>query len=169
MITLKLLERPSKAFEVAIVPEDESAYTLNVAGFYQDTVTRDWAMQSTFKATQLAGAERVRFNWYDLNSLSDTGILREAVDATLVADVIMVSVYAADELPPNLYAWVEAWLPRRSSRAGALTALVGVVEPLDSQSLRTIKYLQAVARDAKLDFIPRQRKRTVTSPLRPVS
>jgi hypothetical protein len=71
----------------------------------------------------------------------------------------MISVYAADELPLQLYVWIDAWLPRRLSRAGALTAVIGVAEPLDSQSVRTHEYLQAVARRAQLDFIPQERKR----------
>ena len=138
---------------------EASGYTLNIAGVYQDSVTRDWAMQSCRRATQLAGEERFQNNWYDANSLSDHGILLDAVQAALVADVIVVSVYAADELPLDLYVWVQTWLPRRPSRIGALTALIGVAEPLDFQFARTLEYLQAVARKAQLDFIPQQRKR----------
>jgi hypothetical protein len=160
----QLLKRPTELFEVATAP-DESGYTLNVAGVYQDTVTRDWAMQSYLRATRLAGEEHVQNTWHDVNSLSDPAILLDAVRAALVADVIVVSVYAADELPLDLYAWVAAWLPRRLSRAGALTALVGVAEPLDSQFVRTIEYLEAVARKAQLDFVPQERQRTVAAPV----
>jgi hypothetical protein len=39
MKTVELLERPTEAFEVAIAP-DESEYTLNIAGVYQNSVTR---------------------------------------------------------------------------------------------------------------------------------
>jgi hypothetical protein len=46
---------------------------------------------------------------------------------------------------------------------GALTALIGVAELPDSQLVRTIEYLQAVARKAQLDFIPQQRQRPVAS------
>jgi len=60
--------------------------------------------------------------------------------------VIVVSVYAADDLPLDLYVWFDLWLPRRPVHGGALTALVGVTEPLDSQSARTFEYLHAVAR-----------------------
>jgi hypothetical protein len=162
MKTIELLERPTKPFEVVIGP-DESEYTLKIAGVYQDNVTRDWAMQTCRRATRLAEEERVQNRWYDINSLSDHGILLEAVRAALVADVIVVSVYAADALPLDLYVWFEAWLPRRLSRGGALTALIGVAEPPDSQLVRTLEYLQAVARKAQLDFIPQQRKRPIAS------
>ena len=162
MKTVELLEHPTEAFEVAVAP-DELEYTLNIAGIYQDSVTRDWAMQSCHRATQLAGGERVQNTWYNTNSLSDPGILLDAVRAAVAADVIMISVYAADELPLDLYVWIEAWLPRRLSRRGALAALVGVAQPLDSPSVRTLEWLQALARKAQLDFIPQQRERPAAS------
>jgi len=156
--TVELLERPTQAFEVAIAPV-ESEYSLNIMGIYQDSVTRDWAVQSCSQATQLAGEKRVQNLWYNADSLRDTGILLEAVRAAVAADVIVISVYAADELPLDLCVWIEAWLPRRLSRVGALAALIGVADPLDSPSVRTLEYLQAVARKAELDFIPQERKR----------
>jgi len=158
MKAVEIFDRTVLADEAALAP-DESGYTLNIAGVYQDTVTRNWAMQTCRHATRLAGEERVRNKWYNANSFSDHGILQHAVHAALVADVILVSVYAAEELPLDLYVWFQAWLPRRPSRAGALTALIGVAEPPDSQYVRTLEYLQAVARKAQLDFVPQQRKR----------
>lgn len=144
--------------EPAVVP-DESRYTLNVAGVYQDPVTRDWAMQSCRPAARLAGEEFVHNMWYNAHSLGDPEILDHAVRAALVADVIVVAIYAADQLPLDLYVWFAAWLPRRLSRAGAFAALIGVEEPKDVQTARTFDYLQAVARKARLDFIPQERKR----------
>jgi hypothetical protein len=155
------LRRPTNQLEVAIAP-DETAYSLNIAGVYQDPVTRHWGMQTCRRATQLVGEDRVQNAWFDANSLSDPGIFLDAVHAALMADVIMVSVYAADELPLDVYVWIQAWLPRRHSRAGALTALIGVAEPPDSQFVRTVEYLQAVASKAQLDFIPQERKRPAT-------
>lgn len=157
MKTIELMQRTLSSDELAGAPDESCA--LNVAGVYQDSVTRDWTMQFCRRATRVAGEESVQCAWYSTNSLSDTGILMDAVGAAAVADVIVVSVYAADELPLDLYTWVEAWLPRRLSRAGALTALIGVAELLESQSIRTIEYLQAVARRARLDFIPQAHKR----------
>jgi hypothetical protein len=142
-----------------VLSSSESDYILNIVGVFQDHVTREWAEQSFHRATQLAGEERIQNSWYHANSLSDPAILVEAVQATLAADVIVVAVYAADELPVDLYVWFDAWLPRRLSRAGALAAVVGVDAPLQPQSLRTFDYLEAVARKAQLDFIPDERLR----------
>ena len=163
MKTLEYLERPSDPFEV-VIARAGSGHALNISGVYQDVVTREWATQSYLRATQIGGAESVQKKWYDVNALSDPGVLMEAVDSALLADVIMVSVYAAEELPLNLYVWITAWLPRRPTRAGAMTAWVGVAEAQDSQTIRTIEYLQAVARRAKLEFVPQACPRTGAPP-----
>jgi hypothetical protein len=139
--------------EMTVAPQ-EPGYRLNIVGVYQDPVTQSWGMPMCRLATQLAGEDFVRNTWYDVHSLSDLGILLAAVRAALIADVIVVSVYAADELPLDLYVWINAWLPRRNSREGAFTALIGADTPQDPQSVRTRDYLQAVACKARLDFIP---------------
>jgi hypothetical protein len=162
MKAIELLKRAVFSDVVDAVP-DEPDYNLNFTGIYQDGLTREWAMQTFRRATQWADETRVQNKWYDANSLSNPDTFLEAVCAALVADVIVVSVYAADELPLDLYAWFEAWLPRRPPRVGALTALVGVTEPLNSQSVRTLDYLQAVARKAQLDFLPHKRNRPAAS------
>ena len=139
--------------EVIVAPA-KSEYALNIVGVYQDPLTQSWGVPMRRLATQLAGEEHILDTWYDLHSLDDIQVLMEAVCAALVADVIVVSVHAAEELPLGLYVWIDAWLPRRTSREGALTALIGTDEPQDPQSSRTREYLQAVARKARLDFIP---------------
>jgi hypothetical protein len=164
MKTLEYLDRSTDPFEV-VIARSESGHTLNIAGVYEDVVTREWAVQSYHRAAQLAGEEQVQKKWYDVNALGDPALLREAVSSALRADVIVVSVYAAEELPLNLYVWVAAWLPRRFSRVGAMAAMVGVHEPEDSHSVRTIEYLQAVARKAQLEFVPQARRRTAASPV----
>jgi hypothetical protein len=167
MKTIELLQRTA-ATGAESMPPNETVFALHLAGVYQDSVTRDWAMQNCRPATQVAGEARIRNMWYDVNSLSDHGIFLNAVHAAIVADVIVVSVYAAEELPLYLYVWIEAWLPRRKSRAGALTALIGTAELPDSQFVRTLEYLQAVARKAQLQFVAQERKWPFThSSLRP--
>lgn len=154
------LERPVSWDEGGIV-QDESGCALKIAGVYQDSVTRDWATEMCRAGTPPGGEEYVQMIWHNVNSLSDPAILLEAVRAALVADVIVVSVYAADQLPLDLYVWIDVWLPRRLSRPGALAALIGVAESPDSQNVRTREYLQAVARRGQLDFIPQERERAV--------
>jgi hypothetical protein len=140
-----------------IVP-DESDYALNIAGVYQDRVTRDWALHMCRPAARLAGEARMQHAWYEVDHLKEPGFLLEAVHAALRADVIVVSVHAADELPLDLYVWIDASLPRRLSRVGALAAMIGVAGQPGSQAVRTQEYLKAVARRGQLDFVPQERK-----------
>jgi hypothetical protein len=155
--TIELLDRTVPSDEAVVAP-DAPAFSLRVAGVYQDRVTREWAIWTCRRATRLAGEGSIQSTWYSASSLGEPAFLAEAVLATTVADVILVSVYAADELPLDLYVWIDAWLPRRPLRVGALRALVGVAEPRQPQSVRTLDYLQAVARKAQLDFIPQERQ-----------
>ncbi len=58
-------------------------------------------MQLCHPIEEKFGGEHVQNTWHDVNSLSDPEMLLEAVSAALAADVIVVSVYAADKLPPE--------------------------------------------------------------------
>ena len=135
----------------------ESGHAFSIAGIYQDALTCGWAVQLCRPVTQLAGEEWVQHTWYEVPTLRDPCILLNAVQTALRADVIIVSVHAADELPAELYAWIEAWLPRRLSRMGALAALIGVAGRVDHEAARTQEYLKTVACRGQLDFVPRER------------
>lgn len=143
--------------DVVSFPPDEAAYALKIAGVYQDSITREWAHQMCHPVTQAIGDEWVRNTWYRVNDLGDTGVLLDAVQTALRADVIVVSVHAADELPVELCTWIDVWLPRRPPHMGALAALIGVTGQPGSQADHTQEYLQAVARRGQLDFVPHKR------------
>jgi hypothetical protein len=162
MKTIEPLKSTNLSDESAINPIP-SGCTLSIAGVYQDSVTREWAMQYCRRGTRIVGEECVQTTWHDANSLGDPPIFHEAVSAAAAADVIVVSLHAAEDLPIQLYAWIESWLPRRFLRMGALAALIGVGEPSDTQVVRTLSYLQAVARKGNLDFIPQERQRLMTA------
>jgi hypothetical protein len=137
---------------------DGPGYEFKIAVMYQDTLAQSWAIQMCRPVRQKFGGENVQNTWHSVRSLSDPEILLEAADAALAADVIVVAVHAADELPPELCAWIDVWLPRRLARVGALAALIGVAGEPASQAVRTQEYLQAVARRGLLDFLPHERK-----------
>ena len=81
-----------------------------------------------------------------------------AVEAAAEADVLVISVRAAGDLPLILRVWIDAWMPRRAGRDGALVALIGLPSRPDAQSRRAHQYFEAVARQGGLDFLPRERK-----------
>ena len=107
MKIIEHLRRSTDPFEPGLAAP-APGHALNVAGVYQDSVTRGWAMQGWRRAAQLAGEEGLQSAWYNTDSLREPGFLLDAVRAALVADVIVVSVHAADELPPELYLWLDA-------------------------------------------------------------
>jgi len=72
------------------------------------------------------------------------------------ADIIMVSLHAAKQLPHRFTAWVNAVLRCRHRPDGALVALVGVpgwpaVAPSEVQ-----EHLRIIAWEARLDFVLRE-------------
>jgi hypothetical protein len=149
--------------EESVTASEDSGYEFKIAVVYQDALAQSWAMQMCRPVRQKFGGENVQNTWHSVHSLSDPEVLLEAAQAALVADVIVIAVHAADEMPPELCAWIDVWLPRRLARMGALAALIGVAGEPAPQVIRTQKYFQAVARRGLLDFLPHERKITAMS------
>jgi hypothetical protein len=157
-----ILERTTPSDEVEFVPP-ETEYALNIASVYQDAPTRKWAAQVCDQVTQLAGKDAVRCTWWEISRLGDPEVLKDAVLTTVPADVILISIYDAKELPVDLCVWIDAWLPRRSLPTGALIALISVPGQTSAQLEHARGYLRAVARKGRLDFLLRERKLPVAS------
>jgi hypothetical protein len=131
---------------------------LNIATVYQDPLTRQWATELWERVGQLVSDEVVWHQSWKISDLMDSRVFTDSVRAASEADVLVVSVRDAGELPIGLYAWIDAWMPSRAGRAGALVALIGVPPEPSAQAGRAHGYLEAVARKAGLDFLPRERK-----------
>jgi hypothetical protein len=144
--------------EESVTAADGSGYEFKIAVVYQDALAQSWAIQMCRPVRQKFGVENVQNTWHSVHSLSDPEVLLEAANAALAADVIVIAVHAADEMPPELCAWIDVWLPRRRARVGALAALIGVAGEPAPPAVRTQEYLQAVARRGSLDFLPHERK-----------
>jgi hypothetical protein len=142
----------------------QSQCRLNIVGVHGDAVTGQWATQVAYNAIQLVRGFSVRSTWWEMGGLSDPGVLRAAAQAATTADVLLVSLRAAAELPFALYQWVKAWLPRRLPLAGTLVALIGAPEAPGADSLRIGRYLQAVARRGRLEFLALEQRLPVEPP-----
>ena len=136
----------------------ESQFALNVVTVFQDAPARQWAMQVYSKVSRLVGDDCIWSTWWEIRRLAVPAILSEAVQAAAEADVVVVSLQAADELPLELCAWMEAWLPRRQLDEGALVALIDIHEGSGAHASRTRDYLRAVARAGHLDFLPHEQR-----------
>jgi hypothetical protein len=142
----------------------ESASALNIAGVHQDAVTREWARQVADQVIQLLGERSVRTTWCKIRGLSDPEVFRDAVQAATTADILIVSVRAAADLPLDFYEWVETWLPLRLQLAGTLVALIGAPEQPGADSFRIGHYLQDVAQRGQLEFLLQEQKPPVELP-----
>ena len=131
---------------------------LNVATVYQDPLTRHWAVELWDRVGQLISSEGLSCRSWKISALTDPGIFDQAVQAAAAADVLVVSVRDAGEWPTSLNSWIDAWQPKRGGRAGALVALIGVPCWPDAKCGSAHRYLETVARESGLDFLPRERK-----------
>ena len=159
-----VLERTALAEVVDFAPaETEPGYALNIAMVYQDALTRKWATQVCDQVTRLAGKDAVHCTQWEISRLNDLCVLKDAILMTMVADVILVSIYDAEELPKDFRVWMDAWLARRYLPTGALIALISAPGELSAQTKPARDYLRAVARKGRLDFLLRERRLPVTS------
>jgi hypothetical protein len=133
-------------------------HPLMIVATYQDSLTRFWAKQVYECWMQSLGAERVSGRFWRIEDLTHQSILLEAVAAAVQADVILVSAHAAEQMPLSLYAWIDAWLPRRRQRGGTLVSLMDITGSSLSVVTRVRCYLQAVANRARLGFLEEERK-----------
>lgn len=152
------LPKRTAPLEGAPIVSEEAEHALNVAVAYQNPLTGKWAEDACKRVAQLVGMKYIHSAAWEISDLTRPENLCDAVRFATLADVIVVSVCASEELPPDLYAWIDAWLPRRHRRAGALVALIGVSEQSCPWFSRTLDYLQAVAHSGHLDFLPRECK-----------
>jgi hypothetical protein len=143
---------------------DESVQTwrelespLTVVLLYEDALTRRWTQEVCELVERLAGRERVEWRSWGLSDLSESKVLAEACQVTVRADLIVVSVYAAQNLPLNLYLWVEAWLPRRLHVRAALLSLITMGTSAGARCHHAQNYLEAVANRTGLDFLMEER------------
>jgi hypothetical protein len=143
-----------RAAMTAVGPEP----ALNVVVIYQDPLTRHWAADLWDRVGQLIDSGGISRKCWNLSDLAGAFVFAEAVRAAAEADVLVISVRDAGDLPLLLHMWVDGWMPRRAGRAGALVALIGVPARPDVPSGGAHQYLGAIARQAGLDFLPQERR-----------
>src|SRR5882757_4673201 len=131
---------------------------LNVALIYEDAQTREWAREAYERVTKLAGEQRVRPTWWNLENLGNPGVLAAAVSTAMRADVIVLAARAAEGMPLAFYAWINAWLPNRFYSGGVLAALLGKTQRSGARQQRVGEYLREVARQGRMSFLIETRK-----------
>jgi hypothetical protein len=140
----------SKAHELNGRAKEASKVT-NVMVVYQDAHTRKWA--TNFYPGKVRGCAEVKCTWWNLNDLSEPGVLAGAVSTAIRADVIVVAVLTGTGLPLPFYVWVDSWLPHRKLTEGKLIALVGLAKERKKQDDSGRTYLREMARQGHLNLI----------------
>jgi hypothetical protein len=130
---------------------------LTVAIIYQDSLTCQWAKELWDRVAQFTENKGVICKSWSISDLAQEADLVQAVQVAANADVVVVSVRDTGDLPLFLHVWIDAWMPRRTGREGALVALIGVPAQPDAQIGCTHQYLKTVAGRAGLDYLPRER------------
>lgn len=130
---------------------------LRVMVVHEDSVCQRWAVEVRDQVADLVGPRCLRSSLWPFSDLAQSRLLNAAVRAAVEADVIVLSLRLGAAIPLPLEVWIEAWLPRRLQPTGTLVALLGMPEPLGPNPPAVPDYLRAVARQARLDFLPQQR------------
>jgi hypothetical protein len=143
--------------------EPEAEWGLKVVALYQHEWNRARAKEVRQRIEQVAGKEALCFNSWSLADLDDTAIFAEASWQAADADVIIVAIDVAEELPPEFYVWIDVWLPRRCQITGAFVALLHLPSDPGDPLTRTRTYLEAVARQGGLDFLMEERQEPVAA------
>jgi hypothetical protein len=138
---------------------------LRVVVFHQDELTRVWAEEVCARVESLLGPDTMRCTWWNCRRLEAGADQRLAAQAAAQADIVMISVDAAQNPIGALDTWVPAWRSLRLRQTGVLLALLSLSESSTHDAWRTRQYLAELARTIGLDFLPQERKTPECSPL----
>jgi len=112
-------------------PAPETEGQCRVALFYEDTPSRERAIQLSHHLIRAFWKEiEFEFSWWGFRYLVEAGIAEAAACAAGQADIIVVSLEATHDIPPNLTRWAESWMGRSRVSSGVFVPLI----ELDSAS-----------------------------------
>ena len=119
---------------------------------YEDNSSRDSAIHLC-KTLEKIFHEDLDFEitWCRFKYFNDPAVASEAAQIAAQADLIIVSIQRVQDLPLEVKAWFERWLPNRESSDGALVLLQTSEEP--SSTISQTSYLYLLAQRANLDYL----------------
>jgi hypothetical protein len=124
----------------------------SVVVLYEDRETRDRVLDASRHMEAQVGDEiALKFSWWKFDFLNDSRLAEQAAQATILADMLLVSAHPGHGLPLAFSDWVETWLPRRGYRESVLVALIGSEH--DSLNDAACQYLRTVAARAQMDYL----------------
>ena len=156
--------KPVDFLEFTQTAEPEDGYVLRVAVIYEDRLPSEWATQVSRRASQLVGPRCVRTAQWPVGALRRPAVMQDAIAAALMADILMVCVSGARELPADIHQWIDSWLPYRVQRTGALVAVIGTPSQPGAFGARIREYLHDVATLAHMDLLVQDRRLPARQP-----
>jgi hypothetical protein len=137
---------------------DKNWWELKVAAVYQEEWTRQWALHRCLELMAAMNQGHLSMDVWRIGNLVHPPVLSQALQAALAADVIVVALQAAVELPAPVARWAEAWAARRPLAEGVVFALVGTQRYNEIASRRTHYALENLARRGGLAYVPQDRE-----------
>jgi hypothetical protein len=120
---------------------------------YEDDSSRDAAIRLCKTLEKIFHAELdFQITWCRFKYFNDPAVASEAAEIAAQADLIIVSIQRVEDLPLEVKAWFERWLPDRESTEGALVLLQTSEEPASAQNMQS-SYLYLLAQRANLDYL----------------
>ena len=134
-------------------PRWEPKYPFDLVVAYEDTATRDQAMQLyDHLAQSLLDDYDFQCSWWRFDHFRAGDLRSQASDAAAEANMIILCLRSGDQIPAQVCSWIEQWLPRKDDRKSALVSLIADVDHPHRDRCPANLYLQNVARLAKMDF-----------------
>jgi hypothetical protein len=126
---------------------------VDVLFLYGEDPGRCWAQEVGRRLAACVGQSGLRATWWNLDDLSQPGVLAGAVSRAMRADLIVIAIPETEGQPLPFYYWINSWLPHRSPGQSGLVALLGTPRRANNWSGRLRKYLRAVARYRRMETI----------------
>jgi hypothetical protein len=120
---------------------------------YEDNSSRDAAIRLSQTLEKIFHEELdFEISWCRFKYFNDPAVASEAAEIAAQADLIIVAIQRAQDLPLEVKAWFERWLPKRESSEGALV-LLQTSEEAPSSTISQSSYLYLLAHRANLDYL----------------
>jgi hypothetical protein len=128
---------------------------LNLVVVYEDTATRDRALQvCDHLAIELEDEVHFNVTWWRMDFLTNPSIAWQATEAALRADMILFSLHAGPTLPPALEHWAQSWVEEREISGGAVVGLIGSRQEFANWASPRHARLAKLAENARMDYLP---------------
>src|SRR6185295_2535741 len=98
----------------------------------------------------------IESDWCRFDELRETTAAERAARIAAHADLVMFVAAGQDDLPDHIKLWIEMWMARKENRETALVAMIGVTKKQPRPSTPAHAYLERVATQTGLNFLPGQ-------------